>query len=101
MNNKQRRGRKLGEILLSQGLITEEQLEKAFRAQSVTGQTLGSVLVSSLLNGLSLINSTKTAVDFTVDSILKTAGENVDIRYGVNFELCLPMLIEGFGLSWN
>ena len=47
MNNKQRRGRKLGEILLSQGLITEEQLEKAFRAQSVTGQTLGSVLVSS------------------------------------------------------
>ena len=45
--NKQRRGRKLGEILLSQGLITEEQLDKAFRTQSVTGQTLGAVLVSS------------------------------------------------------
>ena len=43
----QRRGRKLGEILLAQGLITEEQLDKAYRAQSVTGQTLGTVLVSS------------------------------------------------------
>ena len=43
----QKRGKKLGEILLSQGLITEEQLDKAFRTQSLTGQTLGTVLVSS------------------------------------------------------
>jgi type IV pilus assembly protein PilB len=43
----QRRGRKLGEVLLSLDLITEEQLDKAFRTQSVTGQTLGSILVSS------------------------------------------------------
>ena len=43
----QRRGRKLGEILLSQGLITDEQLEKAVKQQSATGQTLGAVLVSS------------------------------------------------------
>lgn len=66
-----------------------------------TGDVFGSVLVSSLLNGLSLMDSTKIAVDFTVNSILKTKGENVDIRYGVNFELCLPMLIEKFGLTWN
>ncbi|MDR0305014.1 MAG: Flp pilus assembly complex ATPase component TadA [Chitinispirillales bacterium] len=43
----QRRGKKLGEILLSMGLITEEQLENAFRTQAITGQTLAAILVSS------------------------------------------------------
>lgn len=42
----QRRGRKLGEVLLSQGLITEEQLDKATKMQYATGQTLGAALIS-------------------------------------------------------
>jgi len=62
----QRRGRKLGEILLSQGLITEEQLEKAFRTQAVTGQTLASTLISSgviSLEDLSSILGEQVQVD--------------------------------------
>ncbi len=40
-----RRGRKLGEILLSQGLVTEEQLQEAMVNQRTSGKTLGAVLV--------------------------------------------------------
>ncbi|MGM0443175.1 MAG: GspE/PulE family protein [Fibrobacterota bacterium] len=43
----QRRVRKLGEVLVSQGLITEEQLVKAMRVQQKTGKTIGSILIKS------------------------------------------------------
>ena len=40
-----RRGRKLGEILLAQGLITEEDLHKAMLAQRQSGKTLATTLL--------------------------------------------------------
>src|ERR671931_344852 len=40
-----RRARKLGEILVDQGLITREQLEQALFEQSRTDQLLGRVLI--------------------------------------------------------
>ncbi|MGM0460959.1 MAG: GspE/PulE family protein [Fibrobacterota bacterium] len=43
----QRRVRKLGEILLSQGLITEEELTKALKIQQKTGKTLGAILIKT------------------------------------------------------
>ena len=42
----QKRGKKLGEILLSMGIISEEQLDAAFDIQKTTGQTIGTALVS-------------------------------------------------------
>ncbi|ERP31601.1 type IV-A pilus assembly ATPase PilB [Chitinivibrio alkaliphilus ACht1] len=43
----QRRVRKLGEILLSQGLISESQLAKALQIQQKTGKTLGTILIKT------------------------------------------------------
>lgn len=60
-----------------------------------TGDVFGSVLVSALTKGKSLYESTKLAVDFTVESILVTLKyQNIDMRYGVNFEEIIPLLVK-------
>jgi type IV pilus assembly protein PilB len=43
----QRRGKKLGEVLLSQGLLTEEQLREASSLQRKSGKSMASILVSA------------------------------------------------------
>ncbi|MCL2843945.1 MAG: Flp pilus assembly complex ATPase component TadA [Chitinivibrionia bacterium] len=72
-----RRSRKCGEILLSQGLITEEQLTKAYRTQSLTGQTLGNILIemgavsaqdmSAVLGELVQVDRKKRLGDILID----------------------------------
>lgn len=58
-----------------------------------TGDIFGSVLVGALASGHDLIDSTKLAVDFTVDSILATVKyEDIDYKYGVNFEEVISTL---------
>ncbi len=63
-----------------------------------TGDVFGSALLSGLLNGFSLSDSTRIAVDFTVGSILRTKEAGTDIRFGVNFEGGLPKLMKDLGL---
>ena len=58
-----------------------------------TGDCFASAFTAALTKGLSLVESSKIAVDFTVDSILKTLKyEGIDTRYGVCFEECLGEL---------
>jgi pyridoxine kinase len=59
-----------------------------------TGDCFASALVAAITSGKSLEESSKIAVDFTVDSILKTIKyPNIDKKYGVCFEEALSGLI--------
>ena len=58
-----------------------------------TGDVFASVCAGSLLNGLSMEDTVRRAVDFTVACIEKTLDCPQDRRYGVNFESCLPLLM--------
>lgn len=51
-----------------------------------TGDVFGSVIVSALMNGNDLAEANALAVEFTVDSIIRTKNAGTDIRFGVNFE---------------
>jgi pyridoxine kinase len=59
-----------------------------------TGDVFGSVLLSALLNGFDLTESAQIAVDFTADSIRRTAESKTDIRFGVRFEDAIPGLLK-------
>jgi pyridoxine kinase len=54
-----------------------------------TGDVFGSALVGALESGISLEDSVKTAVDFTVSAIKRTKESGADVKYGVDFELCI------------
>lgn len=59
-----------------------------------TGDCFASALVAAITSGKSLENASRIAVDFTVDSILKTIKyPNIDKKYGVCFEEALPDFI--------
>ncbi|MDR3552489.1 MAG: pyridoxamine kinase [Clostridia bacterium] len=64
-----------------------------------TGDVFASALLSGLLNGFSLSDSTQLAVDFTAGSIRRTYEAGTDVRFGVNFEAGLPELIRRLGLD--
>jgi pyridoxine kinase len=55
-----------------------------------TGDVFGSALLAALLNGFSLPDATRIAVNFTVASIRRTFEAQTDIRFGVNFEQSIP-----------
>jgi pyridoxine kinase len=59
-----------------------------------TGDVFGSVIVSSLANGLSLPRANEIAVDYTAGSIQRTRDAGTDVRFGVNFEAGIPKLIK-------
>ncbi len=59
-----------------------------------TGDVFASALTAALLRGKDLQDATKIAVDFTVDSIERTAMGGTDHRYGVDFERGLGNLIK-------
>lgn len=58
-----------------------------------TGDVYGSALLSALIRGFNITDSAKIAVDFTVESILRTKEEGAEARYGVNFEESIPNFI--------
>ena len=59
-----------------------------------TGDCFASALSAAITKGKSLADSSKIAVDFTVDSILETIKyPNIDKKYGVCFEEALHKLI--------
>lgn len=63
-----------------------------------TGDVFASALVAALLNGRSLAEAARVAVEFTVDSIERTRAAGTDVRFGVNFEAGLPGLARALGL---
>ncbi len=64
-----------------------------------TGDVFASALLSGLLHDMTLSDATQLAVDFTVGSIARTKAANTDIRFGVNFEEGIPMLLTRLGLK--
>ncbi len=63
-----------------------------------TGDVFSSSLVAALLNGKSLIESTRVAVDFTYACIKRTYENHPEMKYSVNFEAELPYLLRLIGL---
>ncbi len=58
-----------------------------------TGDVYASTLLAALLRGFSLSKAASIAADYTVLSILATKEIDKDLRYGVNFERNLPVLM--------
>lgn len=58
-----------------------------------TGDVFASCCVGALMNGFSLNDSLKIAVDYTVNSIRKTVEDDNHRWYGVNFESAIPYLV--------
>lgn len=59
-----------------------------------TGDVFGSAFVASLMNGFSLAESSRTAVNYTQRSISRTAKLGTDRRFGVDFEPETPYLLK-------
>ncbi len=67
-----------------------ERIKRNFHG---TGDIYSSAFTGALLNGLSVFDSAKSAVDFTVDSMRRTLDFAEAHGYGVFFEQALPGLI--------
>ena len=63
-----------------------------------TGDIFASALLAARMNGRSLEESARIAVDLTCGSILRTKAAGTDLRFGVNFEEGLPAFIRALGL---
>ncbi len=59
-----------------------------------TGDVFASVLLCAVMHGFSLADSAQIAVDFTTQSIQLTYEAGTDVRYGVNFEQSMPLLLK-------
>ena len=62
-----------------------------------TGDVFASALLGAILNGKTVSESIKTAVDFTTGAIRRTYEAGTDKRYGVHFEKELPKYIKALG----
>jgi pyridoxine kinase len=63
-----------------------------------TGDVFGSALLAAILNGFDLTGAASIAVDFTTDAIRRTFEAQTDVRFGVNFEQCIPGFLKKLGL---
>lgn len=63
-----------------------------------TGDVFASALLSAILNNFNLNDSAQIAVDFTTESIRRTAEAKTDIRFGVNFEQSIPNFLKALKL---
>ena len=62
-----------------------------------TGDVFGSALLAAVMNGFSLADSIRVAVEYTVGAIRRTKAAGTDIRYGVDFENEIPNLLRLLG----
>ncbi len=62
-----------------------------------TGDVFASALLSGLMNGKTLADSTRLAVDFTCACILTTNKKHPEMSYGVAFEEQTPYLLKLLG----
>ncbi len=63
-----------------------------------TGDVYASATVGALMHGYSYEDALTLAVDFTLESMIKTMNDPDHRFYGVNFEEALPMYIKRLGL---
>lgn len=62
-----------------------------------TGDVFGSALIAAVMNGFSLADAIRVAVEYTVGAIRRTKAAGTDIRYGVDFENEIPNLLRLLG----
>lgn len=62
-----------------------------------TGDVFASTFIGSFISGKTILQSARIAVDFVIDAIKATKELDGDVHYGVNFEKCIPKLIEYMG----
>ena len=58
-----------------------------------TGDTFASALIAALTRGMSVIQSTVVAVEYTLACIRRTYAQGTDTRYGVDIENEIPTLM--------
>ena len=63
-----------------------------------TGDVFASALLGAYVNGLSLAESARIAVDYTHGCIVRTKEAGTDLRYGVDFEHGIPDLLRQTGI---
>ena len=63
-----------------------------------TGDVFASALLGAYMNGLSLSESARIAVDYTHGCIVRTKEAGTDLRYGVDFEHGIPDLLRQTGI---
>lgn len=59
-----------------------------------TGDVFSSACIGAMMNGFSLNNSLKVAVDYTVECVKDTFEDKNSRWYGVNFETTIPLLLK-------
>ncbi len=64
-----------------------------------TGDVFGSALLSAIMNDFDLTQAAQIAVNFTTESINRTADAKTDLRFGVNFEQSIPNFLKELKLS--
>jgi pyridoxine kinase len=82
-----------GIAVMQQGMekplyLFRERFEGLFHG---TGDVLASFLLGALMNGLSLENAVRLALDMTHESIVETLKDGEPLRYGMQFEKVLPL----------
>lgn len=87
----------VGAACLENSVISYVFAEKVNGVYHGTGDVFASALTAALLKEKDLTTAADIAVNFTVDSIKRTAAGATDHRYGVDFERGLPKLIETLG----
>lgn len=86
-------GNLCGTATLSNGMISFQFNEKFEERIHGAGDILSSIVVSSVLDGMTFPDAAQKAVDFIRLAIKSTVTKNTDLRYGLNLEKCLPYLI--------
>lgn len=71
------------------GFYKRERIEGYYHG---TGDVFGSALLAAMIKDKNLIESATVAVDFTVESLIRSYKAKTDIRFGVNFEAGLEKL---------
>ena len=65
-----------------------------------TGDTFASALIAALTRGMSVKQSTRVAVEYTLACIRRTYAEGTDTRYGVDIENEIPALLRLLGIDF-
>lgn len=79
-------------------VVTFSLREKIVGMFHSTGDLFASSLLGAILNDKSIDEACDIAIDFTVSSILKTVENGGDSRFGLSFELCLPLYMKRLGI---
>lgn len=76
-------------------IITNIQVDGIFHG---TGDVFASAMSAAFVRSNNIYSAVKSAVDFTLASILKTKNNGTEYRYGVDFEEALPILMKSVGI---